>query len=67
MRRSEREAPPGVTCVEAQGWKSPLVAQLQVSRLPYVFVLGPGAVLSGYGTIDQLPELLNGIGRPVIP
>ncbi len=60
-------APPGTTCVEALGSSGPLAAKLQISQLPYVFVLDDQQRLSGYGRIDEIPALLAGIGRPALP
>lgn len=60
-------APSGTTCVEPLGWKSPLVAKLRLSQLPYAYVLDDRQRLSAYGRIDEIPALIKGIGRPVLP
>ena len=65
--RKANAAPPGVTCVEPLGWRSPVTAKLQVTQLPCVFVLDEKKQLSGYGRIDEIPALMAGIGRPVLP
>ena len=59
--------PPGTNCVEPLALKSPLHAQLKLTQLPAVFVLDEAKKLSAYGRIDQLPWLLSGTGRPVLP
>ncbi|MBI5693187.1 MAG: hypothetical protein HZC55_24180 [Verrucomicrobia bacterium] len=59
--------PSGSTCVESLGRASPIVARLKVDRLPYVFVLDEQRRLSGYGRVDEIPALIAGIGRPVLP
>ncbi len=60
-------APPGTTCVEPLGRKSPLVEQLRLTQLPVVFVLDEKKQLSGYGRIDELPWLLAGTNRLIAP
>jgi hypothetical protein len=60
-------APPGTTCVEAKGWRSPLVKRLQITRLPYAFVLDDQARLSGYGGLEEISQLIAGIGRRILP
>lgn len=60
-------APPGTTCIEPLGWKSPVMAKLKVTQLPYVFVLDEKKQLSGYGRIDEIPALIAGIGRRALP
>ena len=65
--KSRASAPPGTTCVETLGWRSPVVSQLRISELPYAFVLDEQKRLSGFGRIDEIPALLAGIGRPVLP
>ncbi len=60
-------APPGTTCVEPLGWSSPLITTLHVSQLPYVFVFDEKRQLSGYGHFDEIPALIKGIGRPILP
>jgi hypothetical protein len=60
-------SPPGTICVEPLGWQSPLVRRLRLNELPYVFVLDEKQQLSGYGRIDEIPALISGIGRPILP
>lgn len=60
-------APPGTTCVEPLGWKSPVATTLHLSQLPYVFVFDGKKQLSGYGHVDEIPALIKGIGRPILP
>ncbi len=59
--------PPGALCIEPLGWRSPLVEKLQLTQLPYVYVLDEHRRLSGYGRLDEIPALLAGIGRPALP
>ena len=60
-------APPGTYCVEPLGWKSPLVAQLKISQLPFVCVLDDKKNLNAFGRVDEIPALLAGINRLVEP
>ena len=60
-------APAGTTCVEPLGWRSPVASKLQITQLPYVFVLDEKKQLSAYGRIDEIPALIAGIGRPALP
>ena len=58
-------APPGTYCVEPLGLRSPLVAQLKLSQLPFVCVLDEKRQLNAFGRVDELPALLAGINRLV--
>ena len=58
-------APPGTYCVEPLGWRSPLVAHLKLSQLPFVCVLDEKKQLNAFGRVDELPALLAGINRLV--
>ena len=60
-------APPGTYCVDHLGWKSPLVAQLKISQLPFVCVLDDKKNLNAFGRVDEIPALLAGINRLVEP
>ena len=62
-----RSLPPGTTCVESLGFRSPLAAQLRLTRLPWVLVLDEQKKLSAYGGLDELPSLLTGLNRLIAP
>ena len=59
--------PPGTTCVEPLGLKSPVATQLKIDRLPVVYVFDEKRKLSAYGRIDELPWLLSGVNRLIAP
>ncbi len=65
--RKPLAAPAGTTCVEPLGWRSPIATKLQLTRLPYVLVLDERRRLSGYGRVEEIPALLAGIGRRLLP
>lgn len=62
-----RPRPEGVLCLEPAGWRSPVVAALRLNQLPYAFVLDERQRVSGYGRLSDIPDLLAGIGRPILP
>ena len=62
-----RPRPDGVLCLEPGGWRSPVVAALRITQLPYAFVLDERQRVSGYGRLSEIPALLAGIGRPILP
>ena len=62
-----RPRPDGVLCLEPSGWRSPVVSALRINQLPYAFVLDERQRVSGYGRLSEIPALLAGIGRPVLP
>jgi len=62
-----RPRPDGVLCLEPAGWRSPVVSALRINQLPYAFVLDERQRVSGYGRVSEIPALLAGIGRPILP
>lgn len=62
-----RPRPDGVLCLEPAGWRSPVVSTLRINQLPYAFVLDERQRVSGYGRLSEIPALLAGIGRPILP
>jgi hypothetical protein len=62
-----RPRPNGVLCLEPAGWRSPVVSALRINQLPYAFVLDERQRVSGYGRLSEIPALLAGIGRPILP
>jgi hypothetical protein len=62
-----RPRPNGVLCLEPAGWRSPVVSTLRINQLPYAFVLDERQRVSGYGRLSEIPALLAGIGRPILP
>lgn len=62
-----RPRPEGVLCVDPAGWRSPVVSALRLNQLPYAFVLDERQRVSGYGRLSEIPALLAGIGRPILP
>jgi hypothetical protein len=54
-------------CLEPAGWRSPVVSTLRINQLPYAFVLDERQRVSGYGRLSEIPALLAGIGRPILP
>jgi hypothetical protein len=62
-----RPRPDGVLCLEPAGWRSPVVTALKINQLPYAFVLDERQRVSGYGRLGEIPALLAGIGRPILP
>ncbi len=65
--RSDAKYPPGVIAVESANRKGPAMARLQPARLPYAFVLDEQKRLSGYGRVEEIPDLIAGIGRRAMP
>jgi hypothetical protein len=53
--------------LESAGWRSPVVTALHLNQLPYAFVLDERQRVSGYGRLSEIPSLLAGIGRPILP
>lgn len=62
-----RPRPAGLVCSDPAGWHSQAVEALRINQLPYVVVLDDRMRVSGYGRIEEIPDLLAGIGRPVLP
>jgi hypothetical protein len=62
-----RPRPNGMLCLEPAGWRSPVVSTLRINQLPYAFVLDERQRVSGYGRVSEIPALLEGIGRPILP
>jgi len=62
-----RPRPAGTLCLEPAGWRSPVLATLRINQLPYAFVLDERQRVSGYGRPSEIPALLAGIGRPILP
>jgi hypothetical protein len=62
-----RPRPEGVLCLEPAGWRSPVAAALRVPQLPYAFVLDERQRVWGFGRPSEIPALLAGIGRPLLP
>ncbi len=62
-----RPRPNGVLCLEPAGWRSPMLSTLRINQLPYAFVLDERQRVSGYGRLSEIPALLAGIGRPILP
>lgn len=56
-------APPGTWCVEPLGLRSPLVAQLKISSLPFACVLDERKNLNAFGRVDEIPAMLAGMNR----
>jgi hypothetical protein len=62
-----RPRPEGLLCLEPTGWRSPVVSALHLNQLPYALVLDERLRVSGYGRLSEIPSLLAGIGRPLLP
>lgn len=54
-----RGTPVGTYCIEPSGWKSPIVETLQVTQLPYVYIFDAHGVLTGFGSVEEIPALLT--------